>query len=77
MRVVALAKRFETSPALALREVGDAVRQGAREVLERVMKAEIELFLGRDAEAGNKRNVDTSRTFVLKGVGALEPRAAA
>jgi len=72
--VVALAKRFEASPALALREVGDAVRQGAREVLERVMEAEIELFLGSDAEAGNKRNGYTSRTFVLKGVGALELR---
>jgi transposase-like protein len=48
---------------LALREVGDAVRQGAREMIERVMEAEIELFLGRDAEAGNKRNGYSSRTF--------------
>jgi transposase-like protein len=72
--VVDLARRFEAAPATALRELGSAIRHGAREVLERVMEAEIELFLGRDAEAGNKRNGYASRTFVLKGVGALEVR---
>jgi hypothetical protein len=41
------------------------------------MEAEIELFLGSDAEAGNERHGYGSRTFVLKGVGALERRAAA
>jgi transposase-like protein len=72
--VVALAKCFETSSALALREVGDAVRQGAREVLERVMEAEIELSFGRHAEADIKHNGDSSWTFALKSVGALERR---
>jgi len=72
--VVELVKRFEVSPAAAMRELGEQVRQGAREVLERVMDAEIELFLGRDVEADNKRNGFTTRTFVLKGVGALKLR---
>ena len=71
--VVELAKRFEASPAMALRELGEQVRDGAREVLERVMEAEIGLFLGRDA-AGNKRNGYSTRTFVMKGVGALQLR---
>jgi putative transposase len=69
--VVALAKRFQTSPTIALQELRDHVRQGAREVLERVMDAEIELFLGQDADAKNKRNGYTERSFVLKGVGAI------
>ena len=72
--VVELAKRFETSPKVAFRELRDQVRDSAREVLERVMDAEIALFLGRDAEAGNKRNGYATRTLVLKGVGALQLR---
>lgn len=72
--VVALARRFETSPRLALQELGEHVRQGAREVLERVMEAEIELFLGRDGEVANKRNGYASRTFVMKGIGSVKLR---
>jgi putative transposase len=72
--VVDLARRFETSPTAAFRELGEVIRHGAREVIERVMEAEIELFLGHDSEAGNKRNGYASRTFVLKGIGALELR---
>ena len=72
--VFELVKCFETSSALAMRELGEQVRQGAKEVLERVMEAEIELFLGQDAQVQNKRNGYTSRTFVLKGVGALQLR---
>jgi putative transposase len=72
--VVALAKRFEASPAAALRELREHVQQGARQVLEQVMNAEIELFLGQDAEADNKRNGYRSHTLVLKGIGALKLR---
>jgi len=59
--VVQLAKRFEESPALAMREVVTEMRAGVRDVLERVMAAEIELFLGRSEEVGNKRNGFVSR----------------
>ncbi|MEK7703763.1 MAG: IS256 family transposase [Myxococcota bacterium] len=72
--VVALAKRFEASPATALRELREHVQQGARQVLEQVMNAEIELFLGQDAEANNKRNGYRSHTLVLKGIGTLNLR---
>jgi putative transposase len=72
--VVALAKRFETSPRVAFAELRDQIRDSAREVLERVMEAEITLFLGRDAEVGNKRNGYATRAFVLKGIGALQLR---
>ena len=61
--VIELAKRFEASPGLAMREVVTEMRTGVRDVLERVMAAEIELFLGRGEEAGNKRNGFVSRAF--------------
>lgn len=72
--VVDVVKRFEASPAQAMRELVAQVQSGAKEALERVMEAEIELFLGQDAEAANKRNGYRSRTFVVKGVGAVQLR---
>lgn len=72
--VVALAKRFEQSPALAMREVVTEMREGVRDVLERVMAAEIELFLGRGEEVGNKRNGFVSRAYGIKGVGTVKLR---
>lgn len=72
--VVELVKRFEASPATAMRELGEHVRQGAKEVLERVMDAEITLFLGQDGEVSNKRNGFVTRTFTFKGLGAIEVR---
>jgi transposase-like protein len=72
--VVDLVRRFETSPAQAMRELVTQVRAGAKEALERIMDAEIELFLGQDAEAANKRNGYSGRTFVVKGIGAVQLR---
>ena len=45
--VVELARKFEQSPKVAMREVVSHMRDGFRDALENVMKAEIELFLGR------------------------------
>jgi putative transposase len=72
--VVQLARRFEESPTLAMREVVTEMRAGVRDVLERVMAAELELFLGRGEEAGNKRNGFVSRAFGIKGVGTVKLR---
>jgi len=72
--VIALAKRFEESPTVAMQEVVGQMRDGVREVLERVMKAELEVFLGRGDESGNKRNGFASRTFGIKGVGTVKLR---
>src|SRR5438876_4220565 len=71
---VELARRFETSPRETLREVVEQVRSGVRHTLEEVMDAEIELFLGQPAERGNKRNGYVTRTFGIKGVGAIQLR---
>lgn len=71
---VELVRRFETSPAQAMREVTTMIREGAKEVVERLLEAELELFLGQEGEAQNKRNGYTTRTFVLKGIGALQLR---
>jgi putative transposase len=72
--VVALAKRFEESPGLAMLEVVGHVRAAVTETLEQVMKAEIDIFLGREAEIANKRNGFTSRTFGIKGIGTVQLR---
>ncbi|MFN0062832.1 MAG: transposase, partial [Myxococcaceae bacterium] len=72
--VVELVKHFEASPKLAMREVVNHFRQGVGETLERVMKAELELFLGQEAELKNKRNGFSVRTYSVKGVGALQVR---
>lgn len=72
--VVELAKRFDASPAQAMRELTAQVKEGVKDTLERLLEAEIELFLGQDAEATNKRNGFRVRTFSLKGVGVLQLR---
>ncbi len=72
--VVDLVRRFETSPAAAMREVGEHVRHGVQEVLDRLLDTEITLFLGNASESGNKRNGYATRTFVFKRLGAIEVR---
>lgn len=72
--VVELVKRFEASPAQAMRELTELVRDGAKQAVEKLLEAEIEVFLGQDAQAQNKRNGYTTRTLVLKGLGALQLR---
>jgi transposase-like protein len=72
--VVELAKRLEANPASLMRELGEHVRHGAKEVLERVMDAEITLFLGQESEVLNKRNGFVTRRFVFKGLGTLQLR---
>jgi putative transposase len=72
--VVELARRFEESPVAAMREVVAEVHEGFKVALERVMDAEISLFLGGPDGKGNKRNGYTKRTFAVKGIGAVELR---
>jgi transposase-like protein len=72
--VVELAKRFEESPSLAMREVVEQAREAVKETLERVMDAEISLFLGQESEGDNKRNGFTTRSFGIKGVGMVTMR---
>jgi transposase-like protein len=72
--VVELARKFEQSPKLAMREIVDQMHHGFGDALESVMKAEIELFLGRPEEASNKRNGYTRRTFGVKGIGSVALR---
>jgi len=72
--VVGLVKRFEEAPATAMREVVEQAREAVRDMLERVMETEVELFLGRPEEAGNKRNGYVTRSFGIKGIGVLRLR---
>lgn len=72
--VVALVKRFEEAPAQAMREVVAHTREAFRQTLERVMDAEVSLFLGRPEERENKRNGYVKRSFGIKGVGTVSLR---
>ncbi len=72
--VVALAKRFEAAPVDAWREVVEQARDAVIATLEQVMNAELELFLGQEPKGANKRNGFTTRTYAVKGLGALRVR---
>jgi putative transposase len=72
--VVALTKMFESSPREAMLALVGQMRDAFRSTLERVMDSEIEMFLGQPAEANNKRNGYVSRTFAIKGMGAVRFR---
>lgn len=72
--VVALALQFEAAPVEAMRELVSEMRHAVSQTLEHVMEAEIDLFLGRDTEASNKRNGYRVRTFAVKGFGKLQVR---
>ena len=60
---MAVVRQFEAAPAQTMRELIRSVQQGVAEVLERVMDAEIELFLGEKSEASNKRNGYRARAW--------------
>lgn len=72
--VVALATLFRESPAAAMQQVTEQMRDAVALTLERVMDAEIDLFLGEPAQRGNKRNGYVSRSYGLKGVGEVRLR---
>jgi len=69
-----LAKRFESAPRAALAEVVEQARAGLEDTLERIMRAELELFLGDPAEQTDKRNGFRQRSFTVKGLGSLTLR---
>jgi transposase-like protein len=72
--VAALATLFRSSPGAAMQHVAEQMRDAMTATLERVMDAEIDLFLGEAAQAGNKRNGYVSRTFGVKGIGEVRVR---
>jgi putative transposase len=72
--VVALAKAFRSTPGDAMKQVVTGVHHALRSGLEQVMAAEIALFLGESAEAGNKRNGYLTRDFAFKGIGVVQLR---
>jgi hypothetical protein len=74
--VVTMARRFEESPKLAMREIVEQVHAAVGEALEQAMNAEIDLFLGKETEARNKRNGYTTRSFGIKGVVELRDESA-
>ncbi len=72
--MVDLVRRFEASPAEAMREVVTRARQAVVMTLEQVMDTEMTLFLGNERNESqlNKRNGYRLRRFAIKGVGEVE-----
>jgi len=72
--VVSMARRFKDHPKEAMREVVDGAKDVVRDALEQIMAAELELFLGEDAQKENKRNGFVTRSYGIKGVGTVRVR---
>lgn len=72
--VVGLTQWFREAPLAAMKEVVTLARNAAQETLEKVMEAEMELFLGGSEQAGNKRNGYRTRTYAVKGLGSMTLR---
>ena len=72
--MVALVHRFEDAPLEAMGELVGEIQAATARTIEQLMEAEIDLFLGQPAEAVNKRNGFTSRTYSFKGLGAIRVR---
>jgi putative transposase len=72
--VVGLATLFRQSPGVAMRELAEQVRSTVTTTLEQVMDAEIDLFLGEQKDANNKRNGYVSRLYGIKGIGQVRVR---
>jgi putative transposase len=72
--VVALARQFRETPAVAMQQLAQQVRSVVTDALEQVMEAEIELHLGEEGDPSNKRNGYRERSYALKGVGAVTVR---
>ena len=72
--VVTLATLFRQSPATAMQQVTDQMRDALAATLESVMDAEIDLFLGEQGQADNKRNGYVSRSYGIKGIGHVRLR---
>ena len=70
--VIAVVKTFEESPLEAMQDLVCQVKAEFASTLNRLMKAEIEIFLGQASEAGNKRNGYTKRTYAIKNMGAIK-----
>lgn len=72
--VVQVAKNFRASPVEAMRELVSSTKEALSGAMEQIMAAELELFLGEEAQKGNKRNGVVTRSFGVKGVGTIQVR---
>ena len=65
---------FAENRMLALESLASLLRSTASEVINGLLTAEIDLFLGDPEQSDNKRNGFRERDYVLKGVGAVRVR---
>ena len=67
-------RRFKNDRRHALEHLGQGLREAAETSLNRLMHAEMTLFLGHPDQADNKRNGYEQRVYALKGFGAVRVR---
>lgn len=65
---------FAENRVVALESLASMLRSTVSEVINGLLNAEIDLFLGAPDQADNKRNGFRERDYVLKGVGAVRVR---
>ena len=62
---------FRQDRRAALEQFSHQVQSAAADVINRLLQAEMTLFLGSPDQIGNKRNGYADRDYVLKGIGAI------
>lgn len=65
---------FRQNRVKALEEFTSEVRSAVAETVNRLLHAEMTLFLGKADEPGNKRNGFKERDYTLKGIGTFQIR---
>jgi putative transposase len=66
--------QFSKDRKAALEQFGAGLKRMAESALDQLLHSEMTLFLGREDQADNKRNGYETRSYALKGVGALRVR---
>lgn len=65
---------FKENRLSALEHLTQEVREGVSHMVNQLLQAEMDLFLGQADQAGNKRNGYQEREYAMKGVGCIRVR---
>ncbi len=65
---------FKENRIQALETISEDIRNGVSDFFNSLLQTEMDLFLGRADQSGNKRNGIREREYALKGVGCLRIR---
>jgi putative transposase len=72
--LVTALERFKENRLAALEHLSGEIQSSVSDLFNRLLKAEMDVFLGQPEQASNKRNGYQEREYALKGVGCLRVR---